>query len=255
MRTRWWLWAPARERHFRAIGDGIRAHAALVTPAGETEIINQQALEYFGATLEELKSWGPANSVHPDDLPNFIAAWREAVETGRPCDVEGRHRRADGAYRWFRMRGFPLRDMEERIVLWYRVETDIDDRKRAEALLAGEKRLLEMVARGHPLSEILAAICRLFESTAGGCYCSVVLVDPTGTRLEHGAAPSLPASFIASINGRPVNVDSGPCAMASYLNEQVIAADLTSETRWAAWAPWRRIKESHASGGWQNFEG
>src|SRR5712672_3660269 len=53
------------------------------------------------------------------------------------------------------------------------------------------------------------------------------------------AAPSLPASFITSIIGRPVNVDSGPCAMASYLNEQVIAADLKSETRWAAyeWCP------------------
>jgi PAS domain S-box-containing protein len=236
MHTRWWLWAPARERHFRAIGDGIQAHAALVTPAGEIEIINQQALDYFGATRDEMKSQGTAATIHPDDVPNFIAAWRTAVETGHPYDVEGRHRRADGVYRWFRMRGFPLRDMAERIVLWYRVETDIDDRKRAEALLAGEKRLLEMVARGHPLSNVLAAICRLFESTAGGCYCSVVLVDPTGTRLEDGAAPSLPASFIASIIGRPVSIDSGPCAMASYLNEQVIAADLTAETRWAAYA-------------------
>jgi PAS domain S-box-containing protein len=66
-----------------------------------------------------------------------------------------------------------------------------------------------------------------------------VLVDPNGTRLEHGAAPSLPASFITSIIGRPVNVDSGPCAMAASLNEQVIAADLALETRWAAhaWCP------------------
>ena len=119
------------------------------------------------------------------------------------------------------------------------METDIDDRKRAEALLAGEKRLLEMVARGHSMSVILEALCRLVENTASGCYCSVVLVDPSGTHLEHGAAPSLPASFITSIIGRPVNVDSGPCAMAAYLNEQVIAADLTSETRWAAyeWCP------------------
>jgi PAS domain S-box-containing protein len=72
-----------------------------------------------------------------------------------------------------------------------------------------------------------------------GCYCSVVLVDPSGARLEHGAAPSLPASFVTSIVGRPVNADSGPCAMAAYLNEQVIAADITTETRWAAseWCP------------------
>jgi PAS domain S-box-containing protein len=121
--SRWWLWAPARERHFRSIGDGIQAHAALVTPAGEIEIVNRQALEYFGATLEELKSRAIAETVHQDDLPNVIAAWRGAIETGRPYDVEGRHRRADGVYRWFRMRGFPLRDMEERIVLWKLIST------------------------------------------------------------------------------------------------------------------------------------
>jgi signal transduction histidine kinase len=134
------------------------------------------------------------------------------------------------------MRGFPLRDTEGRIVHWYLLQTDVDDRKRAEALLAGEKRFLEMVAGGHLMPGILEALCQLVESTASGCYCSVVLVDPSGARLEHRAAPSLPASFITSIIGRPVNVDSGPCAMASYLNEQVIAADLTSETRWAAYA-------------------
>ena len=67
----------------------------------------------------------------------------------------------------------------------------------------------------------------------------LMLVDAGGGRLEHGAAPSLPASFINAIIGRPVNVDSGPCAMATYLNEQVIAADLALETRWAAhaWCP------------------
>jgi len=98
------------------------------------------------------------------------------------------------------MRGFPLRDTEGRIVSWYLLHTDIDDRKRAEALLASEKRFLEMVAGGDSLSGILEALCRLVESMASGCYCSVVLVDPSGTRLEQGAAPSLPASFIAPID-------------------------------------------------------
>src|SRR5262249_16908592 len=77
------------------------------------------------------------------------------------------------------------------------------------------------------------------ESTIDGCYCSVVVVDPSGTRFEHGAAPGLPASFITSIIGRPVNAESGPCAMAAYLNEQVIAAALPTPTRWDsyAWCP------------------
>jgi len=99
--------------------------------------------------------------------------------------------------------------------------------------------MLEMLAWGYSFPVVLEALCRLVEETVSSCYCSVVLVDPSGTRLEHGAAPSLPESFITSIVGRPVNVDSGPCAMAAYLNEQVVAADLTTETRWAAyeWCP------------------
>src|ERR1700730_11586726 len=226
----------AHERRFRSIVDGFPALVALRTPAGDLEYANRRYLEYFGASLEKLKrsAWG--HDFHPDDLPKVLAAWREAVETGLPCDIECRHR-ARGIYRWFHMHGFPLRDTDGRIVLWYLLHIDVDDRKRAEALLAGEKRLLEMVASGHSMSGILDALCQLVESTASGCYCSVVLVDPSGARLEHGAAPSLPASFITSIIGRPVNVDSGPCGMAAYLNEQVIAADITSETRWAAWCP------------------
>jgi PAS domain S-box-containing protein len=233
---RWWLASPARESHFRSIVDGLPAFVTLLTPDGELELANRQVLDYFGATLEELKGWGCATTFHPDDLPDALAAWRESVKTGRPYEFEGRNRRADGVYRWFHIRGFPLRDTQGRIVLWYVLQTDVDDRKRAEALLAGEKQLLEMVAGGHSLSGILEALCQLVESTAGGCYCSVVLVNPSGTRLEQAVAPSLPASFITSIVGRPVNVDSGPCAMAARLNEQVIAADITSETRWAAYA-------------------
>jgi PAS domain S-box-containing protein len=233
----WWLQASAREHHFRSVADNIEALAALVTPAGQVELVNRQALEYFGVTLEELKCRAIADIVHPDDILPVRAAWRQAVEAGRPYDVEERLRRADGVYRSFHTRGFPLRDTQGRILLWYLIKRDVDDLKRSETLLAGEKRLLEMVASCHSMSEILEAICRLVESTASGCYCSVVLVDPSGTRVEHGAAPSLPTSYMSACIGRPVNMDAGPCAMAAYLNEQVIAPDLTTDMRWVEWRP------------------
>jgi PAS domain S-box-containing protein len=194
---------------------------------------------YVGTTLEELKGWKSGTLVHPDDLASAIAAWDRSIATGEPYDMEQRMRRADGVYRWFHVHGVPRRDLHGNIVRWYMIETDIDDRRRAETLLTGEKHLLEMTAAGSSMSDILAALCRLVEATTEGCYCSVVLVGADGARLEHGAAPSLPASFINSIIGRPVNVDSGPCAMATFLNEQVIAPDLALETRWAAhaWSP------------------
>ena len=114
----------------------------------------------------------------------------------------------------------------------------VEDRKRAETLLAGENRLLEMLATGCTLSEILDALCRLIENIASGSLCGIVLVDPISNRLKHGAAPSLPLSYNESIHGRPVNIYSGPCAMAAFLKEQVIAADVASDTRWDTYE-WR----------------
>src|ERR1700694_2045762 len=121
----------AVERRFRLIIDGLPTLVTLRTPAGDLEFANRRYLEYFGATLEELKVWG--DTFHPDDRPDVLASWRRSVETGHPWDTEAPRRRADGVYRWFHMRGFPLRDTDGRIVLWYNLHTDIDDQKRAEA--------------------------------------------------------------------------------------------------------------------------
>ena len=119
-----------------------------------------------------------------------------------------------------------------------------EDPKRVETLLAGENRLLEMLATGCTLSEFLDALCRLIEEIASGTLCGIVLVDSIGNRLQHGAAPSLPLSYNESIHGRPVNLFSGPCAMAVSLKEQVIAADVALDTRWDTYE-WRALAMAH----------
>ncbi len=234
----------ARESHFRLVFDGLPALIILMNPDGDLLRANRHCLEFFRTTLEELQGRGQVHSYHPDDRPRVLAAWKKSLETGQPYVSEGRRRRADGVYRWFHTRGFPLRDAEGHIVLWYSLATDIDDQRRAEALLAGEKRVLEMVAGSHSMSEILRALCKFVESTTSGCYCGVVSMDPSGTRFEYGAAPSLPENFITSIVGRPIDVDLDPCSVAAHRNEQVFAADLMSERRWALQA-WHQMALTH----------
>lgn len=229
----------ARASRVHANVDSIPALVAFMTPTGELESVNRQVLEYFGTTLDVLKSWTANETVHPEDLSAVITAWTRSIQTKEPYDIEHRMRRADGVYRWFHVRGLPLEDEAGNVVRWYVLQTDIEARRQAEALLMGERKFLEMVASGRSMPEVLSALCLLAEAAANGTYCSVVLVDRTGTHLESGAAPSLPSSFIDSIIGRPVNADSGPCAQAAYLNEQVIAVDLDREMRWQAysWCP------------------
>ena len=129
------------DQSFRLIVDTIPGLVAIMTAEGEVGYVNHQVLDYFGRTFDELKQWGSTDAVQPDDLPWVIAAWRSSIENGTPYEFEHRLRRADGVYRWFQSRGLPLRDVEGRIVRWYNLLTDIDDRKHAEdALHKSEER-------------------------------------------------------------------------------------------------------------------
>ena len=113
--------------------DSIDGQIMTATPKGEVEFVNQQVLDYFGKGLEELKDWRTNDAIHRDDLPRALALWTHSVETGEPYQFDQRLRRADGAYRWFRVRGRGLRDAQGHVVRWYVLLTDIDERKRAEA--------------------------------------------------------------------------------------------------------------------------
>jgi PAS domain S-box-containing protein len=150
----------------------------------------------------------------------------------------------DGKYRWFLARYNPLFNEQGKIDRWYVASFDIEDRKRAEALLAGEKRVLEMVAGGNTLTSILDALCRLVEETAGGCICAILLLDRSGTSVELARAPGLPSSYNEAILKWPVNPDSGPCARAVFLKEQVIVADVASDLQWDAYG-WRPLALSY----------
>lgn len=123
------------EESLRLIVDSIPGQIAVMTAGGEVELVNRQILEYFGKTTEELQNWATSNSFHPDDILPTIDAWKRALETGQPFEFENRGRRADGVYRWFHVRARPLCDTEGRIVRWYILATDIDDRKRSEGEL------------------------------------------------------------------------------------------------------------------------
>src|SRR5215469_14127091 len=121
-----------RELSWRKIIDNIPGFVATMGPMGEVEFLNHQILEYFGKTEEELKDWSRIGVLHPDDLPRAIETWRKSIETGQAYEIDHRCRRADGVFRWFNLRGLPVRNAEGTVTAWIVLMTDIDDRRRAE---------------------------------------------------------------------------------------------------------------------------
>ena len=138
------------ERNLALIINTIPALAWSANVDGRAEFFNQHYLDYVGLTAEEAKDWGWTAAVHPEDSSGLAATWQRIMASEAPGETEARLRRRDGAYRWFLFRVNPLRDESGAIVKWYGVNTDIEDRKRAEdALRRSESFLLQVQAVSH----------------------------------------------------------------------------------------------------------
>jgi PAS domain S-box-containing protein len=101
-------------------------------PAGEPTHINQHMVDYSGMRFEDFKRGGWEAFVHPADFPETSKAFYHAIQTGTSYQDVMRLRRADGEFRWYHVRGEPLRDRQGRIIQWYGLSVDIDDAKKAE---------------------------------------------------------------------------------------------------------------------------
>jgi len=125
----------------RLVVDTIPTLAWSAGPDGSAQFFNQRWLDYTGLSAEQALGSGWQVAIHPDELPRILETFREALNSVKPYEVEGRFRRFDGEFRWFLFRGSPLRDRSGKVAKWYGTNTDLEERKRAEeALRKSEER-------------------------------------------------------------------------------------------------------------------
>ncbi|MEV0354733.1 GAF domain-containing protein [Nocardia sp. NPDC050697] len=105
--------------------------------------------------------------------------------------------------------------------------------KHAQRLLAEQRLLVEHIARQAPLTEVLDGMARSIESLAPEpVLVSVLLADPDGAHLRHGAAPSLPGFYNAAIDGIATGDGVGSCGTAAFRREPVIVTDIGTDPFW-----------------------
>jgi len=219
------------KQQFQLAIDTIPGLVWSTLPDGHADFLNQRWRDYTGLTIAQASGWGWQAAIHSDDVGSLMDYWKSLLASGAPGETEARLRRFDGKYRWFLFRAVPLYDESGKLVKWYGTNIDIEDRKRAEALLAAENAALEMIAKGNPLPRVLEALCRLVEEMYGGSLCSILLLDPNG-KLRHGAAPNLPESYLRAIDGGAIGERAGSCGTAAFRRERVIVEDIANDPLW-----------------------
>jgi PAS domain S-box-containing protein len=137
------------EQQFRLMAESLPQLVWTAGPDGSYRYFNRRWHEFTGLPPEELVEV-IASVIHPEDLERTRGAWRKALSTGKPYEVEYRLRGADGRYRWFLGRAMPMRDETGQILRWFGTCTDIDGQKSAEQALrrVEEQRRLALEAAG-----------------------------------------------------------------------------------------------------------
>jgi hypothetical protein len=147
-----------REHELLGIIETIPSMLWSVSPTGETTHHSQRGLEYSGATLEELVNRGWENFIHPDDREETVKVFARALKSGESYSAIHRLRRADGEYRWHHSMAEPLRDPHGKIIQWYGLAIDIDERRRAEDHLRDTRIKLAKASRLATVAELAGSI-------------------------------------------------------------------------------------------------
>ena len=179
------------EAELRQIADYSPDAIIVFSADGSLLYANRFALEYSGLSVEDFRGGAWRERIyHPDDIEDFTAAKTKGLALGAPFEMELRILRADGQYRWSRIRYNPLLDDEGNVTRWYATRTDIDDRKRAEEQIRSENQALrdeissasmfeEIVGLSKPIKTVVQEVARVAPTDS-----TVLITGETGTGKE-----------------------------------------------------------------------
>jgi PAS domain S-box-containing protein len=136
------------EHRWRSLAEALPQLVWTATPDGACDYFSTQWTEYTGVAESDLLGWRWLEVLHPDDRELTRQFWMESVAGRGPYDVEYRVRRSDGAYRWFKTRGVPIRDCGGSMVKWFGTCTDITAGKQLEEELRQANTRLDVAVRG-----------------------------------------------------------------------------------------------------------
>jgi serine phosphatase RsbU (regulator of sigma subunit) len=221
---------------------GMFAHApvifaALSGPAHRVEGANQAFLDAIGVERSRDVLGRPVSEVVPELvhqglLPLLDSVYREGEPfvthgAGVLLGPVGRSR-----MRYFDFSFEPRRDQTGRVWGVAFLAVDVTRQRAAHKLAAEQQALLEQIASEAPLAEVLEGMCRAIEKLSPKVLSSVLLLDETGTRLLHGAAPSLPDFYSAAIDGCTIGPREGSCGTAAFRREMVVVNDIATDPLW-----------------------
>jgi len=196
--------------------------------------VSQQAESILGYPVErwlkESQFW--VNLIHPQDREKAVRYCMECTQRCEPHAFEYRAVAADGHIVWLHDAVHVVPAGDGSPAKLRGVMVDITSRKWSELAMEAHGRVLELIAQGRSLAEVLDALTRMIEQqSVHHALASILLLE--ADQLRHGAAPTLPMSYCKGIDGVQIGPAVGSCGTAAYRRETVAVPDIAESPLWA----------------------
>lgn len=196
----------------------------------------------FGWTEQEVLG-RPIPFVREDQQEEFRRLHEKKLQGKSLSSVEVRRQKKDGSPIDIAVWGAPLPDAQGSISSTMAVIADITERKRNQALLAAQTRVMEMIATGAALPQVLDVLVRSIEEQSDEAICALLLLDKSKTKLSECIAPTLPQSYKDVVKqGVVIGPCMCSCGTAAYRREPVIVSDIANDP---LWTEYRDLPLSH----------
>ncbi|PYP79418.1 MAG: hypothetical protein DMD35_08320 [Gemmatimonadetes bacterium] len=199
---------------------------------GRLIYINQAGLERLGVEDPRELLRRPLIDLWQESEREALGNAIARAKSGAIARFQGACRTPAGVMKWWDMMIMPIVDASGATVQLLAVSRDVSKPWQAEAFQAGQHQVLEMIATGAPLHEVLTLLSHVVEDQYEGMICSVLLLDADGVHVRVGAAPSLPDAYYAGIDGQPLGPRVGSCGTAMQVGRSVIVTDITQDPHW-----------------------
>lgn len=233
-----------------------RKHAEFVLAESKQQLLEAQSLARMGSWQANLdtgdliwsdqifqiferdpESFSPSiaafnAALHPDDREKVRISEKVARKTGKQ-DVIHRIITPDNKIKYVHELGKIEEDSAGNKVKLVGTVQDVTELMEAESRQNGNNKILELIAKGNPLDEVLESVVSHTENILIGSFCSILLIDKSGEHLITAAAPSLPDFYNEAINGVKIGIGVGSCGEAAFTHKRVIVSDIMTHPNWA----------------------
>jgi diguanylate cyclase (GGDEF)-like protein/PAS domain S-box-containing protein len=199
---------------------------------GIIEYVNPHFTKITGYSREEAQGRNPnflKSGLVPQDV--YQELW-ETISQGRIWQGDVVNRRKDGSLYWENTHIAPVKTADGSISHYVAIKLDVTERIRIEQREKYRARVLELLATGASLREVLNVLIYSMEAASPGKRGSILLLDQSGQHLLNAAAPGLPDFYVAAVDKLAIGPCVGSCGAAAYTGERVIVADIQSHPNW-----------------------